>query len=225
MHREQAGGRVKAPTHATDGGRRTAARSLKARRAALEEARGEALGCRACPLWRDATQTVFGEGPIDARIVLVGEQPGDVEDRAGHVFVGPAGRVLDEALEKAGIERRAVFMTNAVKHFKFKMRGKRRIHQRPAAAELEACRPWLEREVEEVAPEVLVALGASAARSVIGRPTPIGSSRGRLLESPIFAPPVLVTAHPSSVLRERDHDARVQALADLASDLAVARSV
>jgi uracil-DNA glycosylase family protein len=225
MRREQAGGRVAAQARAVDGGARMAASSLRARRAALEDARTEALGCRACPLWRDATQTVFGEGPIDARIVLVGEQPGDVEDRAGHVFVGPAGRVLDEALEKAGIERRAVYTTNAVKHFKFKMRGKRRIHQRPSTAELEACRPWLEREVEELRPEVLVALGASAARSLIGRPTAIGASRGRLLGSPIFAPPVLVTAHPSSVLREREHDARVRALADLASDLAVARSL
>jgi DNA polymerase len=196
-----------------------------ARRAALAQVRGEALGCRRCPLWHDATQTVFGEGPIDASIALVGEEPGDVEDRAGHVFVGPAGRVLDEALDRAGIERSALYVTNAVKHFKFTRRGKRRLHQPPSVAELEACRPWLEQEVEAVRPAVVVALGASAARSLIGRPTPIGENRGRLLESPLFAVPVMVTAHPSSVLREPDSEARRKALAALANDLALARTL
>jgi len=199
--------------------------TLGERRTALADVHREAVRCRRCPLWRDATQTVFGEGPIDASIALVGEEPGDVEDREGRVFVGPAGRVLDEALERAGIERSAVYVTNAVKHFKFTMRGKRRLHQRPSAAELEACRPWLEQEVDAVRPHVLVALGASAARSLIGRPTAIGENRGRLLESPLFAAPVLITAHPSSVLREPDREARTSALAALAKDLALARSV
>jgi uracil-DNA glycosylase family protein len=190
----------------------------------IASVRREAEGCRACPLWRDATQTVFGEGPAHAGLMLVGEQPGDREDQSGHPFVGPAGTVLEEALEQAGIERSAVYTTNAVKHFKYRARGKRRIHQRPSAAEQAACRPWLERELELVTPLVVIALGATAAHALIGRATPIGKNRGRPLEGALFSP-VLVTAHPSSVLRERDRESRHEALAAIVSDLTVAVSV
>jgi uracil-DNA glycosylase len=181
----------------------------------------EARCCRACPLWRDATQTVFGEGARHAPIMLVGEQPGDHEDREGHPFVGPAGGVLERALETAGVDRSDTYTTNAVKHFKYRMRGKRRIHQRPAAGEVAACRPWLESEIALVEPVVVVALGATAAHALMGRATPVGASRGRPLESPLHSP-VLVTAHPSSVLRERDEDARHGALAAIADDLRLA---
>jgi uracil-DNA glycosylase len=191
----------------------------------LAHVRREAAGCRACPLWADATQTVFGEGPVDARIMLVGEQPGDREDIDGHPFVGPAGRVLDQALEAAQIDRSAVFTTNAVKHFKYRQRGKRRIHQRPSAAEMTACRKWLALEVDLVRPEVTVAMGATAADAMFGRATPIGANRGRLLESPLFGVPVIVTAHPSSVLRERDADARHAAIEALTSDLGLVHEV
>ncbi len=194
------------------------------RQSPIASLRREAADCRACPLWRDATHTVFGEGPPHAALMLVGEQPGDREDRAGHPFVGPAGAVLDDALAQAGIERASVYTTNAVKHFKYRSRGKRRIHQRPSAAEQAACRPWLERELELIAPAAVVALGATAAHALIGHATPIGESRGRPLEGTLFSP-VLVTAHPSSVLRERDQDARVQALAAIVDDLEVALSL
>jgi uracil-DNA glycosylase family protein len=191
----------------------------RSKRASLASVREEALGCRACPLFKDATQTVFGEGPVPAQLMLVGEQPGDQEDRAGHPFVGPAGRVLNEALEQAGIDRSQAFVTNGVKHFKYRQRGKRRIHQRPHTAEVLACRRWLQAEVDLVAPEVLVALGATAAYALLGRATPVSANRGRLLESPVFAAPVLVTAHPSSVLREHDSATRHASLAALAGDL------
>jgi len=193
--------------------------------AELRTLRSQAAECRACPLWRDATQTVFGEGPAGARLMLVGEQPGDREDLAGHPFVGPAGRVLDEALELAGIERSSVFATNAVKHFKFRARGKRRIHQRPSVGEVKACRPWLEGEIAAVSPEVIVGLGATAAHSLMGRATAIGANRGRPLESPLLDLPVLLTAHPSSVLRERDRELRHAALRNLSEDLALAASL
>jgi DNA polymerase len=186
----------------------------------IAETRREAQSCRACPLWRDATQTVFGEGAPAARLMLVGEQPGDHEDRAGHPFVGPAGAVLDQALELAAIDRSCVY-TNAVKHFKHEMRGKRRIHQRPSAAEQSACRPWLVHELELVHPQIVVALGATAAHALIGRATAIGQNRGRPLEGKLFSP-VLVTAHPSSVLREREREARHAALAAIVEDLRVA---
>jgi uracil-DNA glycosylase family protein len=188
----------------------------------LDQLREEAARCTACELWRCATQTVFGEGPPDAHLMLVGEQPGDQEDKQGHPFVGPAGRVLDQALGLAEIDRSTVFATNAVKHFKYRMRGKRRIHQRPTVGELKACRRWLEAEVELISPDVTVALGATAAHSLLGRATPIGESRGRLLESPLFAAPVVVTVHPSSVLRQRDSEERRRALQELAADLRVA---
>jgi DNA polymerase len=197
---------------------------VTSRQSSIASVRREASGCRACPLWRDATQTVFGEGPARAALMLVGEQPGDREDRAGHPFVGPAGTVLDDALQRAGIERSDVYTTNAVKHFKYRARGKRRIHQRPSAAEQAACRPWLERELELVQPSVVVALGATAAHALIGRATPIGQSRGRPLQGALFSP-VLVTAHPSSVLRERERDSRHEALAAIVCDLQVALGI
>jgi uracil-DNA glycosylase family protein len=192
------------------------------RAAQLESVRNEAARCHACALWKDATQTVFGEGPADARIMLVGEQPGDKEDLAGHPFIGPAGHVLDQALETAAIDRSMVYTTNAVKHFKYRTRGKRRIHQRPAAGEVAACRRWLQSEVELVRPDLLVALGAIAAYSLIGRATTVGEHRGQILESSLFEPPVLVTAHPSSILRERHTRAREAALAALSDDLRLA---
>src|SRR4249920_2859807 len=151
---------------------------------ALEATREEAAGCRACPLWKDATQTVFGEGPARARLMLVGEQPGDKEDLAGKPFVGPAGNMLDRALAEAGIDRNKVYVTNAVKHFKFVPRGKIRLHQKPATPEIRACRQWYEREVSAIQPELIVAMGATAAQSVFGKITPIGKTRGRLIDMP-----------------------------------------
>jgi uracil-DNA glycosylase family protein len=189
--------------------------------AAIAAVRAQARGCRACPLWADATQTVFGEGPARAAIMLVGEQPGDHEDREGQPFVGPAGGVLAHALEGAQIEPGSVYTTNAVKHFKYRMRGKRRIHQRPTVAEMSACRPWLAAEIDFVSPRVVVALGATAAHALIGRATPVGESRGHPHHGAMFSP-VLVTAHPSSVLRERDREARDTALQTLSDDLRAA---
>src|SRR5205085_5348526 len=159
-----------------------------------------AENCRACPLWKDATQTVFGEGPKDARIMFVGEQPGDKEDLAGKPFVGPAGQVLDRALKDAGIEREKTYVTNAVKPFKFVPRGKVRLHQKPNTPEIRACRQWYEREVKLIQPELVIALGATAAQSVFGKMTPINKTRGRIVE---LADNVraLVTVHPSYLLR------------------------
>ena len=165
--------------------------------AALREA---AAGCRGCQLWQVGTQTVFGEGPEDARAFFVGEQPGDQEDRAGAPFVGPAGRLFDQALEAAGIDRATVYVTNAVKHFKWQARGKRRIHQKPNATEVAACRPWLEAELAAVRPRVLVLLGATAAQSLLGREFRVTQHRGEMLESDL-AGAVTATVHPSSILR------------------------
>lgn len=167
-----------------------------------------AAGCRACPLWESATQTVFGEGPLDAAMVLVGEQPGDQEDRAGHPFVGPAGRVLDGALAEAGIERDRVYITNAVKHFKWKPRGKRRIHDKPNRQETLACRPWLEQELDLLQPRVLVAMGATAAQSLLGTSFRLTSRQGEDLTDTGLAPHVVATTHPSLVLRGSDAGAR-----------------
>jgi DNA polymerase len=165
--------------------------------------RAEAADCRACPLWKDATQTVFGEGPQNAQIMLVGEQPGDKEDLAGKPFVGPAGKMLDRALEEAGIDRSKVYVTNAVKHFKFVPRGKIRLHQKPNTPEIRACRSWYERERVALKPALVIAMGATAAQSVFGKITPINKSRGRLinLENDLVA---LVTVHPSYLLRLPD---------------------
>ena len=177
--------------------------------------------CRGCDLWRDATQAVFGEGLVRAQVMLVGEQPGDREDIAGHPFVGPAGRVLDEALDAAGIDRRQVYVTNAVKHFKWKARGKRRIHERPNAAEIAACRPWLDGELGFVAPRVLVPLGATAAQALLGRSFKVTKRRGEPIEGTGLARYVVATVHPSSILRAPDDEARRRGRAELAADLAV----
>jgi uracil-DNA glycosylase family protein len=166
-----------------------------------------AAGCRACRLWRDATQTVFGEGVGTAQVMLVGEQPGDREDLSGRPFVGPAGRLLDQALEEAGIDRRAVYVTNVVKHFKFTRRGKRRIHKRPAADEIAACHPWLEAELGVVRPKILVCLGATAAQALLGRTFRVTQQRGRFVESEL-APRVTATIHPSAILRAPDDASR-----------------
>jgi uracil-DNA glycosylase len=187
----------------------------------LAELRREAAGCRACELWRTATQTVFGEGSEDAEVMLVGEQPGDREDLEGHPFVGPAGRVLDAALAGAGIDRSRVYVTNVVKHFKWKARGKRRIHDKPNASEVAACRPWLDAELELVQPTILVPLGATAAQALLGRSFKVTQRRGEPIEGTGLAPYVVATVHPSSILRAPDTDARHRAEAELTADLAV----
>jgi DNA polymerase len=183
---------------------------------ALREA---AARCKACPLWQHATQTVFGEGDSRARCMLVGEQPGDQEDRQGHVFVGPAGAVLDRALEAAGFDRSTLFITNAVKHFKWQPRGKRRMHKTPVQREIDACHQWLERELAAVRPDLVIALGATAARAVLGRAVKIGEHRGRIITGGDL-PAVLVTVHPSFVLRV-PHESRDAAFAEFVSDLEV----
>ncbi|HEY8546500.1 MAG TPA: UdgX family uracil-DNA binding protein [Acidimicrobiales bacterium] len=181
----------------------------------------EAAGCTRCDLWRDATRTVFGEGPVPSPLLLVGEQPGDKEDEAGRPFVGPAGRILDEALELAGLERAALYVTNAVKHFKWKPRGKRRIHQRPATGEVVACAHWLDREVAAARPAVIVAMGATAVRSLFGAPGTIRELRGEVQESR-YGIPTVVTVHPAAVVRLRERDERRAELEALAADLRLA---
>jgi uracil-DNA glycosylase len=170
-----------------------------------------AKGCRGCELYRDATQTVFGEGAPGAEVMLVGEQPGDREDREGRPFVGPAGRLLDDALDEAGIDRADVYLTNVVKHFKFEPRGKRRIHRKPDLAEQLACRPWLEAELDAVHPDVLVLLGATAAQALLGRDFRVTTQRGTWVEAP-YAPRVTATVHPSSILRAPDDTRAERAL-------------
>jgi uracil-DNA glycosylase len=189
-------------------------------RPSLPSLREAAAGCKACPLWEGATQTVFGEGARTAEIVFVGEQPGDVEDREGRPFVGPAGRVFDDALAAAGIDRKLAYVTNAVKHFKWQARGKRRIHQKPNAAELAACRPWLDAELAVVEPRVLVLLGATAAQALLGRGFRVTRERGVPVDSEL-APNVLATVHPSSILRAPDETARREAYAAFVADLRV----
>src|SRR4051794_24725734 len=186
----------------------------------LPKLRQAAAGCRACDLWKTGTQTVFGAGAASAQILFVGEQPGDKEDLAGKPFVGPAGRVLDEGLEAAGIDRKLAYVTNAVKHFKWEARGKRRIHQKPNWSEMAACRPWLDAELEAVKPRVLVALGATAAQSLFGRQFRVTKERGRAIESQL-APHVVATVHPSSILRQRTDEERRQAMAEFVADLQV----
>ena len=190
----------------------------------LETLRAEAADCRACPLWKDATQTVFGEGPRHARIMLVGEQPGDKEDLAGKPFVGPAGQMLDRALAEAGIDRGKVYVTNAVKHFKFVPRGKIRLHQKPGTPEIRACRQWYERELAAIKPALVVAMGATAAQSVFGKITPINKSRGRLIELE-DGTRALVTVHPSYLLRLPDEDARAREYERFVEDLRIAAGV
>jgi uracil-DNA glycosylase len=192
--------------------------------ATLASLRAAAARCRACPLWKDATQTVFGEGREGAPLMLVGEQPGDREDRDGHPFVGPAGRLLDEALERAGIDRGSAYVTNAVKHFKWEPRGKRRIHAKPNWSELAACRPWLEAELDVVRPRVLVCLGATAAQSLLGRDFRVTQHRGEWVDSDL-ADLVTATIHPSAILRQRDDEARHAEMDAFVSDLQVVAKV
>lgn len=179
--------------------------------ASLAQLQQEASRCQACDLWKNATQTVFGEGPQHARIMFVGEQPGDREDLAGHPFVGPAGKLFDEALLQAGIDRARVYVTNAVKHFKWEPaeRGKRRIHKKPNSTEIQACRPWLDSELGLVKPHVLVCLGATAAQALLGKDFSVTRQHGQTVSSPL-APVVLATVHPSSILRARDEDREAQ---------------
>ncbi|MBI2390739.1 MAG: UdgX family uracil-DNA binding protein [Deltaproteobacteria bacterium] len=187
----------------------------------LTKLRVAAAGCTACPLHRTGTQTVFGAGARNAPIMLVGEQPGDQEDRAGEPFVGPAGRLLDKALLAAGIDRAQTYVTNVVKHFKWEPRGKRRIHSKPNVSEIRACRPWLDHEIALVRPQVLVCLGATAAQALLGKAFRVTQSRGRLVSSPL-APHALATVHPSSLLRAPDDETRRRELARFIDDLRVA---
>ena len=186
----------------------------------LTNLREAVQGCRACELYQGTTQAVFGEGLARAEVMFVGEQPGDREHREGHPFVGPAGRMLDKALEEAGIDRKLAYVTNAVKHFRFEERGKRRIHQRPGSEHIKACRPWLDAELDVVKPRVLVCLGAVAAQGLLGSKVRVLKDRGKPLESDL-APVVMVTIHPSSILRERDEPARAAAFAGFVDDLKV----
>ena len=186
----------------------------------LPKLRAAAMRCRGCHLWTLGTQTVFGEGPKKARVMIVGEQPGDQEDRAGHPFVGPSGKLLDRALEEAGIARDEVYVTNAVKHFKWERGEKsaRRIHKKPNDAEIRACHPWLDEEIRLVQPEVVVCLGATAAQSIMGKTFKVTKERGRVVKAPNGVA-VIATVHPSSVLRAPDADARAQAEKDFFTDL------
>jgi uracil-DNA glycosylase family protein len=207
-----------------------------ARPAALDELRRSARSCTACHLYERATQTVFGEGSAGAHLMLVGEQPGDKEDKAGQPFVGPAGKVLDDALKDAGIDRGDVYVTNAVKHFKWTPRGKMRLHQKPNAEEIAACRPWLDAEIEAVRPRLVVCLGATAAQALLGRTFRVTKQRGQPLEWPArllpstagdepVHPQVMATVHPSSILRAPDPEAREAEYAAFVADLKVAARV
>jgi DNA polymerase len=186
--------------------------------ASLEALRKSAARCRDCPLWENATQTVFGEGDAHAKLMLVGEQPGDVEDKTGHPFVGPAGQVLDKALSEAGIDRARVYVTNAVKHFKWEPRGKRRLHKTPAQREIAACHQWLEREIAAVQPRLIVCLGATAAKALLGPAFRITKSRGELQRT-AGLPPILATYHPSYLLRVADPEDKERTWREFVSDL------
>ena len=188
------------------------------KRSTLPSLRRAAAGCRGCDLYKDATQTVFGEGRNDARIMMVGEQPGDREDIAGRPFVGPAGALLDRAIEEAGLARDHIYLTNVVKHFKHVMRGKRRIHKKPDLEEIQACIPWLDAELARIEPKVLVLLGATAAQAMLGRSFRVTQHRGEFLDSPL-APLVTATVHPSSILRSRTDDERRSAFDAFVEDL------
>ena len=194
-------------------------------RPTLPGVRKIAAGCKACDLYKRGTQTVFGEGPPKAELMLVGEQPGDAEDLAGHPFVGPAGRLLDTALEEAGIDRSQVYVTNVVKHFKWEPRGKRRIHAKPNAAEIGACRLWLDVEIALVKPRVLVCLGATAAQALLGKSFKVSQQRGTVVPSPL-APIVSATVHPSSILRAPDDETRREEMRRFVKDLrTIAREI
>jgi uracil-DNA glycosylase family protein len=189
-------------------------------RHSLKALREASAGCRGCHLWRGATQTVFGDGRKASRLMLVGEQPGDREDRMGKPFVGPASRELDRGLEAAGIDRAEAYLSNVVKHFKFEERGRRRIHQTPKRFEIDACMPWLDAELEVVKPEALVLLGATAAKALLGSSFRVTQHRGELLDSGL-APVVTATVHPSSILRQPDEESRVREREAFAADLKV----
>jgi uracil-DNA glycosylase family protein len=190
-------------------------------RPTLNSARAAAKGCRGCDLWKIGTQTVFGEGPRRAALMLIGEQPGDAEDLSGHPLVGPAGRLLDRALADAGIDRASIYVTNAVKHFKWEPRGKRRIHKKPRASEIGACRPWLDTEIALVKPRVIVCLGATAAQALLGSAFKVTQHRGTLVPSPLPAR-VMATVHPSSILRAPDEAARRAEMTRFTDDLRAA---
>ena len=192
-----------------DGDNDGTAAPLIPERPTVKKLREAAAGCKACPLWETGTQTVFGEGSAKADVVFVGEQPGDQEDLEGRPFVGPAGKLLDQALEETGIDREQVYVTNVVKHFKWKSQGKRRIHQKPNWKEIGACRPWLDAEVAVLKPRVLVCLGATAAQALLGRDFRVSRQRGELVESPL-AEKTIATVHPSSILRAEDRDVQFE---------------
>jgi len=187
----------------------------------LKVLREAASECTACPLYKNATQTVFGEGPRNPPMMLVGEQPGDSEDLSGKPFAGPAGKIMDRALEAAGIDRKEVYVTNTVKHFKWEPRGKRRIHQKPNSREIAACRPWLEAEIRLVKPKLLVCFGATAAQAIFGPSFRVTRDRGKILSSP-FAAKVVATVHPSSLLRQPDEESREREYSHFVADLRVA---
>jgi DNA polymerase len=189
-------------------------------RPTLAKVRAAARDCRACDLWKRGTQTVFGDGSPGSRVMLVGEQPGDQEDRDGRPFVGPAGKLLDRALDEAGIDRAQAYVTNVVKHFKWVAHGKRRIHQKPTAREIAACRPWLDMEIRLVGPRAIVCLGATAAQALLGRQFRVTAHRGELVESPL-APLVTATVHPSAILRTPDDDTRREEMRRFVDDLRV----
>ena len=189
-------------------------------RLSLPRLRAAAAGCTACDLYKTGTQTVFGEGLASARAIFIGEQPGDSEDKTGRPFVGPAGKLLDRALEAAGIDRKLVYVTNAVKHFKWVARGKRRIHEKPNAREIAACRPWLEAELRVIKPEILVCLGATAAQALLGKNFRVTKMRGQILQADL-AEKVMATVHPSSILRAPDDETRHREMELLVKDLKV----
>jgi DNA polymerase len=195
--------------------------AVEHREATLADAAEAARDCRACRLWERGTQTVFGSGARRARVLLIGEQPGDREDKVGKPFVGPAGRLLDEALEAAGIDRRTAYLTNVVKHFSWEERGKRRIHKKPKADEIRACRPWLEAELIAIQPELVVCLGATAAQALLGTGFRVTEDRGKILSSAL-APRVMATVHPSSILRAPDEESRDEEMESFIADLTVA---
>jgi DNA polymerase len=190
----------------------------------LPKVRAAAEGCRGCHLWKRATQTVFGLGPKRASVMFVGEQPGDQEDLSGIPFVGPAGKLLDRCLDDAGIDRSETYVTNTVKHFKWEPRGKRRLHKKPNALEIQACRPWLEKELELIKPRVVVLLGATAAQAILGPKFKVTQNRGEVFESQI-APHVIATVHPSSLLRAPDEEARREGIAAFIEDLKIVRRI
>jgi uracil-DNA glycosylase family protein len=188
----------------------------------IKALRDDAKACQDCPLWANATQTVFGAGDPHARVMLVGEQPGDEEDKKGLPFVGPAGRLLDRALEAAGVAREHLYVTNAVKHFKWQLRGKRRLHKTPAQREIEACHQWLEQEIAAVKPQVICCLGSTAAKAVISRDFKVSIQRGQFVDSPA-APHVFATLHPSALLRLRDEEEKEEAFKHFVEDLSLIR--